>query len=417
MQTNPEIEKFKNAFSQGKSIFLTGKAGTGKTTLLKGIIAKTAKNTVILAPTGIAAINIGGATIHSFFKFPLKPIIPNGGSNVPMLFGESVTLIKKLDVLIIDEVSMVRADILDAIDASLRKNGGNPNEPFGGKQVILIGDAFQLEPVFTAETSFLKSHYGNSLYFFNAYAYKELEPIKIELKTVYRQSDDIFLDILNRIRIGEQSDADLAQLNKRVGRGQGIELTTTNLNADRKNQVKLTALQTQSFKFKAEIVGKFEESKYPVPYEIVLKKDAQVMFVRNDMGGRWVNGTIGKVTEISKYEITVLLQNGETHIVEKCTWENTSYAYDAKEKRIISTKIGAFTQFPLKLAWSVTIHKSQGLTFDKVNIDFWTGAFAAGQAYVALSRCTSLEGLRLSRAIRHSDIIVENKIKGFYQDF
>jgi uncharacterized protein YegL/energy-coupling factor transporter ATP-binding protein EcfA2 len=415
---NKEFDEFKRLFNKGKSVFLTGKAGTGKSTFIKQLISETEKNIVVLAPTGIAAVNIGGVTIHSFFKLPLQPLIPDD-EHIPIITGDNRKIISQMDTLIIDEISMVRADVLDAIDCSLRKNGGDTEKPFGGKQIIFVGDIFQLEPVTPSQNGedlILKEFYPLPCYFFDAIAYKKLNPEVVELQKVYRQTDKDYLEILNRIRVGEQTQEDLNIINQCYSQKQKaedftIELATTNYVADNRNFSELARLTTKQFNYEAKVEGKFDEKRFPAPYDLYLKENAQVMFVKN--GVHWVNGTIAKVVKLTDENITIKLENGDEYEVEKATWENKEFRFNRTTRKVETTTVGTFTQYPLKLAWSITIHKSQGLTFEKVFLNFGNGAFAAGQAYVALSRCVSLKGLRLQTKIFNSDIIVDKRVKEF----
>lgn len=429
----------KNLFNQientNDSFFIMGKAGTGKSTFLQYLVQQTKKNMVLTAFTGIAAINVGGVTLHSLFMLPIKPFLP-ADSDLPIFAKGHARrrLIEKMDTLIIDEISMVRADILEAIDYSLRVNGGNPALSFGGKQIILVGDIFQLPPVVDSknatETELFSSIY-TSPHFFGAPAYRRHEFNQIELTKIYRQADGDFKDILNKIRIGKASDKEINKINYRhFGEFNPddehftLTLTTRNKQAAEVNERRMRMIENEAFEFVAKIDGEFSKDKFPTDVNLVLKKDAQVIFIRNDIAGadktkptgrRWVNGTIGRVQAIGKDYIEVLLENGELHSVERATWENKTFRLNMQEGRIMATIIGTFTQFPLKAAWAITIHKSQGLTFDKVIIDLGFGAFTAGQTYVALSRCRSLEGIILRRELRDEDIMVDEKVTAFYE--
>ena len=425
---NIEIQ---NAFAliqeTNQSFFLTGKAGTGKSTFLKNIVESTSKNFVVVAPTGIAAINVGGVTIHSFFQFPLRPLLPED-EDIKVFWKDSEKrkIISSMDTLIIDEISMVRADLIDGIDYSLRRNGGNPNLPFGGKQVVFIGDIFQLEPVTiknSGEQKIINEIYG-SAYFYNAKVFDKINLFTIELQKVYRQSDPIFINLLDKVRVKEILPKDLDKINTRVfsehelkKKDFTITLTTKNDLADRVNSVKLAELINNPFSYTAEVSGEFEESKYPTESELILKEGAQVIFIKNDSEKRWVNGTIGQVCRLTDTEIKVKLKDGSIHSVEKRVWENIKYQYNKEKKKIEQEIVGTFKQYPLKLAWAITIHKSQGLTFDRVVIDFGDGTFASGQAYVALSRVTSFEGLFLKHKIQTTDICIDEEIKNFAKSF
>jgi energy-coupling factor transporter ATP-binding protein EcfA2 len=419
---NPEIDKFHTLYEQGHSIFLTGKAGTGKSTLIKSLL-DLEKNLLYLAPTGIAAINIGGETIHSFFKLPFRPLLPND-EEIKSLSGRRLSVTDLCDTIIIDEISMVRADILDAIDTSLRKSLNMPDKLFGGKQMIFVGDPYQLEPVTNnnnGELEILKQFYQNSIYFFDSKSFKELQPEMIELERVYRQEDADFLEMLNRIRLGDQNETDLEKLNKNVGKFDNdefvIELTTTNYSADSRNTLELNKINKPSHNYLGVIDRTFDLNKTRAPLNLELKVESQVLFVKNDSDKRWVNGTIGKVVELQNEKIVVKLKNGNTYEVPKATWENQEYLYNREKNKIETTVIGTFTQYPLKLAWSITIHKSQGLTLEKVFVNFSSGAFASGQAYVALSRCKSFEGIRFRNKIQNDDIIVDKRVKEFTNSF
>jgi tetratricopeptide (TPR) repeat protein len=410
-----------------QSFFLTGKAGTGKSTLLKHIVATTTKNYVIVAPTGIAAVNVGGVTIHSFFQFPLRPLLPQD-EDIKAFWknSEKRKIISGMDTLIIDEVSMVRADLIDGIDYSLRLNGGNPNLPFGGKQIVFVGDVFQLEPVTirnSGEQKIINEIY-TSAYFYNAKVFEKVDLFTVELQKVYRQTDPIFISLLDKVRVKETLQKDIDNLNSRVfseselkKKEFAITLTTKNELADRVNTIKLSELKTNPFKYSAEVSGEFEESKYPTEPEMILKEGAQVIFIKNDKERRWVNGTIGQVKELTDTTIKVILKDDSVHSIDKRIWENIKYKYNKEKKKIEQEIAGTFKQYPLKLAWAITIHKSQGLTFDRVVIDFGNGTFASGQAYVALSRATTFEGLFLKQKIQTTDICVDEEIKDFAKSF
>lgn len=408
-----------------ETFFLTGKAGTGKSTFLKHIIHNINKNFIVLAPTGIAAVNVNGVTINSFFQFPLRPLIPNDDEIT--LFNENSekrNIIKALDTLIIDEISMVRADVIDAIDYSLRKNGGNPDLPFGGKQIVFVGDIFQLEPVLVEAEKKLYNQFYNSVFFYNAIVFKNIELLTIELKKVYRQVEIEFIKLLDKVRTNEITQLELDILNTRVFTNSElnakefvISLTTTNNLADNVNRNRLQSLNNDEFKFNAEISNNFENSKFPAELELSLKIGAQVIFIKNDIEKRWVNGTIGVVYDLSENEIQIQLKDGSIHLVEKRVWENVKFQYNGISSKVEKEVIGTFTQYPLKLAWAITIHKSQGLTFDNVVIDFGNGTFSSGQAYVALSRVKSFDGLHLQRNLYLSDIKINESILHFATSF
>lgn len=427
---------FKKAFelikTTNRSLFLTGKAGTGKSTFLKYVLSHIDKNIIVLAPTGIAALNVGGVTIHSFFRFPLRPLLPDD-DDIPVLSYAKKKLIKEMDLLIIDEVSMVRVDLLDAIDASLRKNGGKPNLPFGGKQIILIGDIFQLEPVVPEKdgTKDILLNYYSSLYFFNAIAYESLNQLAIiELQKAYRQQNDLaFLSLLDKIRLNHLDENDFRLINTMVEdqpmtaqellENDTIVLKTTNYEAEHTNKFVLDIIDHPSHSFIATISGEFPltESRVPAPEQLKLKVDAQVMLLKNDLHGRWVNGTIAKIAKLTNDAIVIRLKNGEEHMLDKYTWENISYFYNPDTRKIETKVLGGYTQYPLRLAWAITIHKSQGLTFDKIKIDWGQKIFASGQVYVALSRCRQMNGVNMSRLLQAQDIIVNQNLIDFYTRF
>jgi len=408
--------------SAGHHVFLTGRAGTGKSTLLQHFRQQSKKKLVVLAPTGIAALNVRGQTIHSFFGFPPHPIHSDHIKK-----RQNRQVYQNLDAIIIDEVSMVRADILDAIDYFMRINGRERSLPFGGAQMIFIGDLFQLPPVISSDVEQqLFNFLYDTPYFFSANVMQSLPLHYIELKKVYRQKDRHFLDLLDAIRTKSISQSELNELNaKCLQRGAGssgnelaIMLTSTNYLAQNINNRELEKLSDPPFSFDADIVGNFEEHIMPNEKKLTLKKGAQVMFVRNDQWGRWVNGTLGKIKEINKDEITVEINtlDGEvSYTLEKCTWEVLRYQFDHKDNKINTEVLGSFNQYPIKPAWAITIHKSQGKTFNQVVIDVGKGAFAPGQIYVALSRCTTLEGIVLKNPIKQSDIIIDERILNFAQ--
>lgn len=427
MNTNPELQLVDTLISQtGTNVFLTGKAGTGKTTFLRSLMKDSPKRMIVLAPTGIAAINAGGMTIHSFFQLPFAPYIPGaafgGDAKYRFRFGkEKLNIMRSIDLLVIDEISMVRADLLDAMDDVLRRFRRN-SKPFGGVQLLLIGDIQQLPPVAKNEEWLMLSKYYDSPYFFSSHALRETAFCTVELKMVYRQSDERFIALLNAIRENRCTDDDIKALNSRYIRNADIDedegyirLTTHNLQAQQINQRKLHELPGQSCKFKATVEGNFPDYSYPTDLELELKRGAQVMFVKNDISGmhRYANGTIGRVTDISHEAIEVMInETGVKVNVEEAEWANAKYRLDEETKEIVEDVEGVFRQYPLKLAWAITVHKSQGLTFDKAIIDV-SSAFAHGQAYVALSRCRTLEGLVLSSPISAGAVISDKVIDAF----
>jgi ATP-dependent DNA helicase PIF1 len=420
-QLEPELEEtYRLMELTGETVFLTGRAGTGKSTLLNYFRKNTRKKCVVLAPTGLAALQVGGSTIHSFFGFPLRTLVKNDpdirmwGKGHPRL-----KILKKMDTMIIDEVSMVRVDLMDAIDQSLRLNMAS-DLPFGGKQLIFVGDIFQLAPVVTTnDQAHLDEDTYQTPYFFSADVFRNNKPRIVELKKIYRQHDEDFIYLLNRIRMGIATADDLHELNKQydpdIKHQDDFAITLTSINAiaDSVNLKKLVGLTTSSFTYKAKVEGQFHERLYPAPSVLNLKEDAQVMMVKNDLQGRWVNGSIGKIESLSHTGIRVRFADGTVHNVEPVTWENKTYTWDKAQNTINFAVQGTFTQYPIRLAWAITIHKSQGLTFEKIIVDMGRGAFAHGQLYVALSRCKTLQGITLKTKIQPKDMIVDEAVESF----
>ena len=406
----------------GRSIFLTGKAGTGKTTFLKRVVETSRKRIIVVAPTGVAAINAGGVTIHSFFQLPFSPFVPNAKIKSKFDFGkEKRRIIASLDLLIIDEISMVRSDLLDAIDSVLRRFRDR-YKPFGGVQLLMIGDLQQLTPVVTPEDERLLAPYYDTPYFFGSKALSQIDYVTIQLDKVYRQEDGAFLDILNDIREAKPTADDLKKLNQRYEPAfipkpeEGyIRLTTHNKLADDYNENQLANLPGYKYSFDAQIEGNFPEYSYPTSERLILKEGAQVMFVKNDPTGnhRYFNGRIGQVVDISERHVSVLCPgDAEAIEVEPLVWENTQYQLNAVTREIETKVQGRFRQLPLRLAWAITIHKSQGLTFEHAIIDA-NLSFAPGQVYVALSRCKTLEGMVLSAPIEPRAILSDERVENY----
>ena len=417
-----------------QSVFLTGKAGTGKSTFLKYICNHTKKKFVVLAPTGIAAINAGGVTLHSFFKLPFRPMLPDD-PDLSLSHGrifeyfkypkEKRKIIAEVDLIIIDEISMVRADIIDCVDRILRVYSGNMRLPFGGKQLLFVGDVFQLEPVVPSDQKEILSLFYASPFFFSARVFKDINLVPIELQKVYRQTDSVFINILDRIRNNAARKQDLDTLNGRYfpsfepqNEDMYITLATRRDQVDFINEKKLAELPGEEYVSVGKIEGDFPESSLPTQLNLSIKEQAQVIFIDNDYERRWVNGTIGMVSGIDENgNVYVLLESGVEHLVEPTSWRNYKYKYNEKEKRIEEEIVGTFEQLPIRLAWAITVHKSQGLTFSRVVVDLTGGVFAGGQTYVALSRCTSLEGLVLKSKISSRDIFIRKEIVEFSQIF
>ncbi len=418
-------EQFKEAMrlmeETHNNVFLTGKAGTGKSTLLSYFMKHTGKNVVVLAPTGVAAINVGGETIHSFFKF-----MPNMTVDKAKKKGAKETkneLYTLVTTIIIDEVSMVRADLMDCVDVFLKAARRNA-EPFGGVQMIFIGDLYQLPPiVMRDEMDFFREFY-QSPWFFHAKAVTDERFFMqlVELDKIYRQSDNDFIGLLNAIRVNTVTDTQIFAINRRVlsdaaKHDDSIHLTSTNKLAADMNDARLAQLKTPAHRYSSTIKGNFDMKQYPTDQDLILKVGAQVMFANNDMDGQWVNGTVGEVTEILPRAVVVKIHGGKEVHVTPHEWKLYRYEYDSSSRSPSQKSAGSFEQIPLKLAWAITIHKSQGKTFDRVTIDLGTGSFASGQTYVALSRCRTFEGIRLKKPIRKSDIQVDHQVHRFLTEF
>ncbi len=399
------------------NLFLTGKAGTGKSTLIRHFRHTTKKKVVVLAPTGLAALNIHGQTIHSFFRLPPRMIQKK---DIRRLNNTSMYM--NVDTIIIDEASMVRADMLDIIDTFLRINGRDRNRPFGGVQMVLVGDIYQLPPILKNEEASYFRQFYETPYFFSADVFNQAEFELREFEQIFRQKQQHFIEILNLIRSGEVSGTDLHSLNLRVkpdaGQGKNLILCPTNDAVDTINQSKLALIEEPQFMYKAEVEGDFptEERALPVDMELRLKKGARVLFLKNDPAGRWVNGTLGTVSKLTEDSIHITLdESGELVAVTPEVWENIRYQYDEDTMNITTKVVGKMTQYPLRLAWAITIHKSQGMSFDNVVIDFRRSPFAHGQTYVALSRARTLEGLSLTRPIYPNDVIVDERVVDFHK--
>ena len=419
-QNNELLTAWDFVENTGRSIFLTGKAGTGKTTFLKMVVEQSRKRPIVVAPTGVAAINAGGVTIHSFFQLPFSPYVP--GAKVESKFDfsrEKRKIIASIDLLIIDEISMVRADLLDAIDAVLRRFRDHM-QPFGGVQLLMIGDLAQLTPVVTPEDERMLKPYYDTPYFFGSKALQQIDYVTIQLEHVYRQQDASFINLLNEVRTGHPSAKSMAQLNSRVGQSNtslAIRLTTHNNLANYYNESELQKLPSRSYSYHAEIKGTFPDYSYPTAETLELKVGAQVMFVKNDPSGehRYYNGRIGRVMEAGEKHLTVYCEGDANAIeVEPLEWENTRYTLNEKTREIESEVQGTFKQLPLRLAWAITIHKSQGLTFDHAIIDA-NQSFAPGQVYVALSRCRTLEGLILATPLEARAVISDERVDSYIE--
>lgn len=422
VENNEEVAQEKNQPDFNKKLlFITGRAGTGKSTLLRKLCADSGKNFVVLAPTGIAAVNVLGETIHSFFRF--KPGITYEEAESYGMHNQQ-EIYERLEVLIIDEISMVRADLLDSVDIFLRRARKN-DEPFGGVQVVLFGDLYQLEPIVTSEERDIIYSRYKSPYFFSSHVFKQLLSAQdqsiefIELTKVYRQKDKEFIHLLDKIRKKKITDEELNVINGQYEEflsdtKEGfIYLTTTNAGAERINLKNLSLLPTKEYHLIGEVEGNFPDKNLPTAFDLVLKVGARIILLTNDQDKQWYNGTLATVTGVFEDRIMIRLDDGKQHMLTPFTWSYYKYTYDKKKKKIIKQVVGTYTQFPLKLAWAITIHKSQGQTFDTVVIWLEGRAFSKGQVYVALSRCKTLDGIALNRPIQHFDILVDDVVRKF----
>jgi ATP-dependent DNA helicase PIF1 len=414
IEINPQFEKALYLMEEtSRNVFITGKAGTGKSTLLEYFRSITSKNIVVLAPTGVAAVNVSGQTIHSFFGFRPDVTIEKARREARK---NTMDIYRNLDAIVIDEISMVRSDLLDCVDQFLRIKGRVANEPFGGTQMIFIGDLYQIPPVVTWHDKVIFDDYYESEYFFDSQVYSEIEIEHLELEKIYRQTDQELIDLLNKIRNKTLTEVELAALNRRVVDGRkklpsdAIYLTTTNAMADDLNKEKLLQLPGKAAVFEAEIKGEVDQKSFPAEELLLLKEEAQVMLLSNDAEGRWINGTLGQIVSIGEKSITVRLSSGAVEEVKPFRWDVFRFFWDRENQMVDADNVGSFKQYPLKLAWAITIHKSQGKTFDDVVIDLGRGAFATGQLYVALSRCRSLQGIYLKQAVKESDVRVDYRV-------
>ena len=402
--------------SSSKNIFLTGRAGTGKSTLLRYFRATTKKNTVFLAPTGVAAVNIQGQTIHSFFKF-LPGITED---KVKKARGKRAEIYKNIDSIVIDEVSMVRADLFDCVDTFLRMNGPDPKKPFGGIQMVVVGDVYQLPPVVPSDEKALFETYYKSPYFFDSKNYIAAQFSNFELTDVYRQSDEEFIEILDAIRTCNVSEEHISRINQQMTEDEPgyennfhIYLVPTNAMADSINIRRLNEIRGLGKVYEGNIEGEFQDRNLPTAQKLTLKEGAQIMLLNNDPKGRWINGDIVRVVRLDDMSVRVVFEDGSFDDIGNFKWEMIRFVYDEAAEKIKSEIVGSFTQIPIRLAWAMTIHKGQGKTFDRVIIDFGYGTFASGQAYVALSRCRSLEGLLLKSPLEERHIFIDRRVDEF----
>jgi ATP-dependent exoDNAse (exonuclease V) alpha subunit len=415
-------EEFANSYElmeqTAQCVFITGKAGTGKSTLLNYFKTNTSKEVVVLAPTGVAALNVGGATLHSFFRLPPRPIHPD---EIKAVSPKRRKLYQQIETIVIDEVSMVRADLMDVIDRFLRFNGRDRLKPFGGVQMIFIGDLFQLPPVVSSnEEARLFATGYRSPFFFDAHVFQEIYLRTMELTKVYRQKEEEFIKLLNAIRNNQATLAEIQQINQRYQpqfvanvNEYYLTLTTTNQLAANINTEHLAQFSSPAYQFEGKFTGKFEAGNLPTEEVLTLKEGAQVMFVKNDSNGRWVNGTLGKVKKLNNNKIVIETADHDTYSVDPVKWEILEYKFDEGTQTVTTGVTGSFKQYPLRLASAMTIHKSQGKQFEKVMIDLGSGTFAHGQLYVAISRCKTLAGLVLKRQVRLRDVIVDKRVVEF----
>jgi len=425
IEINDKFKETLRIVETGKNLFITGKAGTGKSTLLKVIRDTLTQNYAVLAPTGVAAVNIKGQTIHSFFGFrpdiTIEKVLKKKNPRNPEVY-------KNLEVLIIDEISMVRADLLDCVNTFLTMHGPEKGRSFGGVQLIFIGDLYQLPPIVTYKEKEIFSEMYISPYFFDAKGFSETEFRIIELTKIYRQTEEEFVKILNAVRNKSLNEELLYSLNKRVDfnfdpdPNEGyIELVTINAKAQEINYKRLQELKGKMYSYEGIISGDFDDRSYPAPHVLDLKVGAQIMLTNNDQLGRWINGTVGVVNKIEETKegnnIFIKLENGEIYDVGPNKWEMYKFSFDRLSQKITSEIAGSFTQYPLILSWAVTIHKSQGKTFNKVIVDMGTGAFTHGQTYVALSRCTTLSGLILRVPIEKRHILLDYRVVTFLNSY
>lgn len=421
IEITPEFRRALFLLEGGDSnLFITGKAGTGKSTLLRHFRATTYKNVAVIAPTGVAALNVKGQTIHSFFRF--RPDITPDTVRRLSRFGSS--MYRKIDTIVIDEISMVRADLLDCMDRFMRLNGRDASKPFGGCQIVMIGDLYQLPPVVTRDESEIFNGHYKSPYFFDSRVFPELDARFIELTKHYRQTESTFIALLNAIRSNTITQAEIDAINSRYDPGiipddkSYVTLTTTNASADRLNSERLSQITETEHVYNASFAGEFEKKVLPVDEVLHLKKGAQVMLLNNDSEGRWVNGTIGRIRSISESgngndTVYVELPDGRGVAIEPHTWEIFKFSLDDAHGKLVAKRTGSFSQYPIMLAWAVTIHKSQGKTFDRVIIDIGHGTFAHGQLYVAMSRCTTLNGIVLRKKVERRHILMDERIVEF----